>query len=268
MNRRAIAIFACFVVVSGLSAAALGYLRTSYRLGEPGVKVGDVPLRGENGEIVAKVSVLLPEQALNCSSSLLEVTKPELDMLPPDTVYGRRLYRAPGEPFGVTASVVLMGSDRTSIHKPQYCLAGQGWQIERSEVATVPIPSPRPYDLRIMKLTLSRDVRTKDGNVIRLSGLYLYWFVGNEQLTPDHLQRMWWMARDLVTTGVLQRWAYVAFLGACLPGEENLLYERMRRMIVETVPQFQLSTGERDHAGVAPQPQFLGAILPGDFLSK
>jgi Protein of unknown function (DUF3485) len=262
MNRRAIVIFCTFLGLVGFSAVLLGYLRTSHRLGEPGVKVGDVPLRGEDGEIVANLSVLLPEKALDCASTNLPLTKPELEMLPPDTVYGRRYYRGPRDTFGINASVVLMGSDRTSIHKPQYCLVGQGWQIERSEVATVPIASPRPYDLRLMKLTLSRNVRMKDGNNIRLSGLYLYWFVGNEQLTPDHLQRMWWMARDLVTTGVLQRWAYVAYLGACLPGEETALFERMKRMIMDTVPQFQISTGERDRAQLKTGPPALASILP------
>ena len=26
----------------------------------------------------------------------------------------------------VTATIILMGADRTSIHRPEYCLAGQG----------------------------------------------------------------------------------------------------------------------------------------------
>ena len=49
-----------------------------------------------------------------------------------------------------------------------------------------------------------------------LSGLYVYWFVADNQLTPYHGERMWWMARDLIRTGVLQRWAYVSYFTACL----------------------------------------------------
>ena len=54
---------------------------------------------------------------------------------------------------------------------------------------------------------------------------------------------MWWMARDLITKGVLQRWAYISCFSVCPPGQEEALYARMREWIAAAVPQFQLSAG-------------------------
>ena len=33
--------------------------------------------------------------------------------------------------FWVNANIILMGMDRTSIHKPDFCLPGQGWNIDQ-----------------------------------------------------------------------------------------------------------------------------------------
>ena len=51
---------------------------------------------------------------------------------------------------------------------------------------------------------------------------------------------MWWMARDLVRTGVLQRWAYVSYLAICDPGYEQETFERTKKLIADTVPGYQL----------------------------
>jgi len=51
---------------------------------------------------------------------------------------------------------------------------------------------------------------------------------------------MWWMARDLFHTGVLQRWTSVSCLSACLPGQEDATFERMKKFIAASVPEFQL----------------------------
>lgn len=244
MNPRAIKVFVCFLVFTALAAGMLLRVRSSYTLGKPGVKLGNIPIYDTDSNLVAKVSVKLPEEALACSSQAAPVHPTELDMLPPDTVYGRRTYISPNGIY-TALSVVLMGTDRTSIHKPQYCLQGQGWKIEHSEVITVPIERPHPYDLKVMKLSLSKEYRQEDGTFAPLKGFYLYWFVADGQLTPHHFERMWWMGRDLLTKGLLQRWAYVAYLSACLPGQEEQLLEQMKRFVAATVPEFQITTGPR-----------------------
>jgi hypothetical protein len=62
----------------------------------------------------------------------------------------------------------------------------------------------------------------------------------NDEYTARHWQRMWWMARDLLTKGVLQRWAAVSVLASCAPGQEDATYERMKTFIRAAAPEFQL----------------------------
>ena len=140
-------------------------------------------------------------------------------------------------------SVVLMGTDRTSIHQPQYCLTGQGWQIEQTEIETVPVDQPHSYQLPVNKLILGKDVAGPNGTPTRIQGLYVYWFVAENRLTAKHGQRMLDMGIEMLRTGVLQRWAYVSCFSICLPGKEQATYDRIKDLIVATVPKFQTAVG-------------------------
>lgn len=239
MNKEQTKVLAVFTAVVAGAALLLTWVQANYKLGDPGVKIGHVPLYDEHTNLIAQTSVLVPAQLPGYTSSEQPVTSLELNWLPPDTTYGRRMYKG-DDGFEAGLSVVLMGTDRTSIHKPQYCLLGQGWQIESSEVVSIPMRKPYPYDLKAMRLNIS--TKYKGENV---HGIYLYWFVADGKLTPSHGQRMWWMAWDLLTTGRLQRWAYVSCLSACNPGREKVLFERMKSFISEAVPEFQLVAGQK-----------------------
>ena len=243
MNKQKWTLSAVVLAVISVGACLLLYLQSRQRLGQPGVRLAAQPVRDPEGRVVGTNSVSLPEQVLGYSSEPAPVTRLQLGWLPKDTTYGRRLYQAP-DGFGVLMSVVLMGTDRTSIHKPQYCLTGQGWKIDRSEMTTIRVERPHPYDLFVMKLSATGIQETAAGVKAVRRGIYVYWFVADNELTADHLQRMWWMARDLIWTGTLQRWAYVACFAACVPGQEEATYRRMKEFIVASVPEFQLTSGE------------------------
>jgi hypothetical protein len=94
-----------------------------------------------------------------------------------------------------------------------------------------------------MKLTTRSERNIGKGQIIPVSGIFLYWFVADGHLTPYHGERMWLMARDLFTRGFLQRWAYVASYSICNPGQEDRLLERMKNFLATAVPQFQTTTG-------------------------
>ena len=108
----------------GGAAGLLTRLQANQKLGRPGVKTSPIP-----GS--PRLQVDLPERVLDYTSEAVEVDKRTLDWLPQDTSFGQRLYRAP-DGFEVSVNVVLMGSDRTSLHKTEFCLEGQGWRIDRS----------------------------------------------------------------------------------------------------------------------------------------
>jgi len=243
MNKRSWTILAVALALVGSTSALLGYWKGNQKLGAPGLKVVSEPVFDPDGKVVATNSAYLPAQVLDYASEPLPVTPLELGWLPKDTTYGRRLYKAP-DGFQVMASVVLMGTDRTSIHKPEYCLTGQGWQIERKDETSVRIEKPVPYDLPVMKFTALGVRETQGGQKARTKGVYVFWFVAENALTARHGQRMRWMARDLILTGKLQRWAYVSYFAVCPPGQEEAAFQRMKQLIAAAVPEFQLAAGE------------------------
>jgi len=242
MNKERWILLAVVLGLFGGTASLLAYWKVNQRLGLPGVRVVTGPVSDPEGKTVVTNTVYLPERVLDYSSEELPVTSVELGVLPEDTTYGRRHYRA-ADGFEILVSVVLMGTDRTSIHKPQYCLTGQGWRIDRSERTTISVEHPDPYDLPVMKLTATTTRETAKGEKTVAKGVYVYWFVADKALTADHFQRMWWMARDLICARTLQRWAYVSCFAVCLPGQEEAMYQRMKEFIAASVPEFQLTTG-------------------------
>jgi hypothetical protein len=244
MTRAKWVVLALVLAVVGGTAALLNRSKSLHRLGQPGLKLVQQPVYDSNTNIIGHTTVPLPGTVLNHHSFVMPISTMEVTWLPKDTTFARRYYMASNEP-SFLLSVILMGTDRGSIHQPQICLTGQGWQIDKaaSTLDNVPVASPHPYDLPVMKVLSSKTARDAEGREVALRSLYVYWFVADGALTARHGQRMWWMTRELLRTGTLQRWGYVACWAQCLPGQEDALYARMKTFIAAAVPQFQLATG-------------------------
>lgn len=242
MRKESRVLFGVSLAVIGLTAGFLSYYRSHQKLGVPGVKVVPQAVLDPDGHLVGTNSVALPERVLDFGSRIEPVSKLVWEWLPKDTVYGQRVYQATnGSEVAVT--VVLMGADRTSIHKPQYCLEANGWRITSQELTAIPIQEPHPYSLPVMKIAISRTMAVPGGGSVVRNGFFVYWFVADQELTATHKERMWWMSRDLLFHGVLQRWAYVSCLVHCAPGQEEAAYGRLREFVAAMVPQFQLTSG-------------------------
>lgn len=229
------------VLLMAASALAISLLAGRQKLGKPGVRISALPLIGEDGRLARSNSVALPGLVPGYQFRAMPMTDLELNYLPQDTVFGRGLYTA-SDGFAAQVNVVLMGTDRTSIHRPEYCLTGQGWKITERRTLTVPLETGGGGQLTVQrfdgKLTsLVGDRRTETG------GVYVFWFVADGQRTASHWERQWWMIRDLVTKGVLQRWAYISFFAPCPPGKEDEAFGRIVRLISATAPRFQQPSG-------------------------
>jgi hypothetical protein len=124
MNKQKWIILIVALGLMGGAAGLLTRLQSNQKLGRPAVKTSPIP--GNQ-----RLQVELPERVLDYTSEAVEVDKATLGWLPQDTSFGQRVYRAP-DGFQTAVSVVLMGSDRTSLHKTEFCLEGQGWRIDRS----------------------------------------------------------------------------------------------------------------------------------------
>lgn len=230
MNRRQRILTVISLAMIAGTAALLAMV--PQKLGRPGVKT--VQVAGTN-----RLRIDLPEHVLDFSSTNQEPDAESVGMLPADTSFGGRVYFKPHS-IPYVSSVVLMGTDRTSIHKAEYCLQGQGLHIDQFSQDTVPMSQPQPYDLPIIKI-LATETGQINGKPVTKKCVYVYWYVADGALSNDRsgFGRMWDMTKKLVFTGVLQRWAYVRFYAFCDPGQEDATYESIKRMITVAVPQFQ-----------------------------
>jgi hypothetical protein len=235
MNRQKWTLLLAALALMSSTALALVRMRTNQRLGHPGVKTEVIP--GSK-----RLNVYLPPKVLDYDSEAKPTDTNVLNGLPQDTSFAERRYHASDGKW-VQCNIVLMGTDRTSIHKPQFCLTGSGWSISDAESAldNIRVENPHPYDLPVMKLVTSREAilpgETKPSTV---RGIFVYWFVAENELTGDHWDRMRRMSTHLLTTGELQRWAYVFCFTACRPGDETKTYDQLKKFITASVPEFQL----------------------------
>ena len=176
MYRQSKVAFAVALALIASTAVGLSRLQALQRLGTPGVKLVERVVCREDGQTIGTNSVALPERVLNFESKEQPIAKVVWNWLPKDTTYAQRLYQAP-DGFWTMANVVLMGTDRTSIHDPKYCLAGQGFQTLKEEFDSVPIQEPHAYSLPVFKWTVQREATTPEGAKVPQSALYVFWFV-------------------------------------------------------------------------------------------
>jgi len=238
-------LFAVALILIGGAALALAEFKAHQRLGKPGIKATALP-----GEV--RMEIALPENVLDFSSTNIPESDVELGYFPKDTSYARRCYFPATNGWPIYGTIVMMGADRTSIHRPDYCLEGQGWKVLSRDVAKVPIGGATSQELPVSKWVLSRTFQTPDGRTRSVGAIYTFWFVADGEETPSHYQRLWWLTRDLLSRGVLQRWAYVSFFTACEPGQEEAAAARLEKLISAAVPEFQNPLAAPSATAIAP----------------
>jgi len=224
----------------GLTAMVLLHVRAYERLGEPGVKIGPLTDGGVKSGI--KSEILMPDELPDYKSEIMTNNEAALTKLPADTSYRVRIYQAKDK-FYTEITTVLMGTDRTSIHSPQICLPGQGWAIQDAQTSVVNIPMTKPfaYELPVNKLVSTKTVQKPDGTSQNVSSVYLYWYVDGNQYTASAWKRKALLSpRDMLTKGIMDRWAYITCFTPCQPGQEEATFERMKKVIADIVPEFQL----------------------------
>jgi len=224
------------LVLIGVTVMLIYHMKSQQRLGEAGVKTR--PIAGS-----LRLEVLMPETLPGYTSEVLTNSESVLErQLPRDSSFRSRIYTGEDK-SQIEMTSVLMGSDRTSIHSPYICLTGQGWEIDSEHTTVEPIhlERPHPYDLPVNKMLATKQTTGADGKPQAIRGIYIYWYVDGNHFTPDSKLWMgWWMPRDLLLHGLLERWAYISVFEPCLPGQEEATYVGMKKLIASAVPEFQL----------------------------
>jgi len=239
MNNKSVIAAIVVLALIGATAVVLHHASANRKLGAPGVKTR--PLTDSKN-----LEVVLPENLPGYQFKPEPQAQVVLDRLPKDTSFGQGFYTA-DDGFRAQVNVVLMGSDRSSIHKPEICLTSLGFVIDKNAARVEPVHIEKPfaYDLPVMHLVATLKTVDKSGNPLTVRGVYVYWFVDADRYTARHEERMWWMARDILLTGVLDRWAYISYFSYGLPGQEDQLFERTKKLIALSAPEFQLVPGAK-----------------------
>ena len=138
-------------------------------------------------------SARLPEIA-GFASEPFEPSEVELEVLPKDTLFDKRVYTAPdGNWFRV--SLVIGGRSKSSIHRPEMCLPAQGFQMTRPRTLTV-------GSVDWHAVNLARGEATNLG--------FAYTFFNQEGFrTSSHVRRIFRDVWDRSFRGQIDRWAMV-----------------------------------------------------------
>lgn len=203
------------------------------------------------------VLMKLPEAAGEFSGKMGIVSTEERNKLPEDTEMARMEYSTAGRPLSerdaAIVSVVLAGSQRRSIHRPEVCLTGQGWTMLDARTVTIQAAPGKP--LQVRDLLVEKPVTFKDGTRRNLRAHYVYWFVGADVATPSNFDRMWLSTWDCVLRNVNHRWAYpsvMAYVTESFDPKESgerrrtadETFAMIEKLIREIAPKFQKSLME------------------------
>jgi EpsI family protein len=169
----------------------------------------------------------------------VDVSDVERALLPADTGYSRRNYVSLADlRRQVFVSVVLSGRDRTSIHRPELCLIGQGWSITgraRHEF------SAGSESVPVTLLTVEHAVTGAKAANVR--SLLAYWFVGGEAVEPTHFGMMARDASDRLRHLRADRWAYVVVQTVIVGGDEAGALARMQEVLAGVWPEIRSKPG-------------------------
>ena len=175
-----------------------------------------------------------------CSNALDTIAIGERNLLPAGTPILRRVYSFGGsgkDAFQV--SIVYSGIERNSIHRPQRCLASQGYQIIAERNLDIPLRDGTAYPIHVLD-TLRR-YKNDAGRTISSGGIYAYWYFNPERSTPDHFSRLLWIARDSVLRDYRPRWAYLSIALSCDPDNREPAYELLRDVVPRLLPVMEAS---------------------------
>jgi EpsI family protein len=170
-----------------------------------------------------------------------EVSAVEREILPPDTGFSRKNYAFVADRTkDVFLSIVLSGRDRTSIHRPELCLVGQGWTIDDAASQAFRFPagsadSGREFPATVLRVR--REVPTARGRMV-VPQLVAYWFVAGDTVVASHWRRFMHDAWNRVARARADRWAYVLMQTDARDGEAAAL-ARMQAVLEGTLPVFQ-----------------------------
>ncbi len=229
---RALSPFALCAAVAALAASDAAFLR--HRQQEPPVETTGV-LLAKGGVNPVELPTFLDSGWMG---STIEPTAVERSILPPDTGYSRKLYVSQG---GVSRqlllSIVLSGRDRTSLHRPELCLVGQGWTIDGASTHRFSYPRRGDGGFEATVLRVHRQ-QERQPRAAPVPEIVVYWYVGGDRIVASQVERMLYDSWNRVVHGRADRWAYVLVKTDAADGADGAL-ARIQEVLNSALPSFQ-----------------------------
>ena len=215
---------ALIVAILGLTILLTALTADVTRVSEPGIRL-------VNGQ------PYLPETVGNWVSTAVDgLSEVEKKLLPADTGGIRRRYVNP-DGREINCSVIVAGRDVSSIHRPELCLPGQGWNIQRENVEEIKAATAPGGELKVMRMDAFHSVaQAAPGRPVRT--IFVYWFVGKDRTTPHHWERILWTTSDRVLFNRNHRWAYLLIASPVRPEMTAEALERAQADTMGLLTQF------------------------------
>lgn len=158
------------------------------------------------------------------------VTEVERSILPPDTGYSRKNYISVADRSEVFVSLVLSGRDRTSIHRPELCLVGQGWSILGEERRALELVPGDGLELPVTLLRIEKDFPMRQGPPLRVRALLAYSFFSPDEQVASHAAMVWKSSLARLRRLRGDRWGYLVVQTRSEDGEPATL-ARMQEVL-------------------------------------
>lgn len=234
------------VTAAAVVAASLAVVWLTARFDAVSTRAAGVRL-APDGVNPAELPVFLGEPVA-WAGRPAEVSAVERETLPPDTGYSRKHYSRMARPAEqVFFSIVLSGRDRTSIHRPEICLVGQGWTITDRRGAEIRLPDGGALPCTL--LTVTREFTRADGRRETATALFAYWFSGDGVTESTHMGMILRGMRDRLLRLRADRWAYVT-VQTWAPDGEAAAWKRLEEVAALAWPQSRAS----EAGGESPRP--------------
>jgi exosortase len=224
-----------------VAAGAVGIVSVGVMLAT--VKLDGIQVSPKTGIRIAADGVnpvALPDFiGLDWMAQAADITPVEREVLPADTGFSRKTYVSLlDRRVQVFLSIVLSGRDRTSIHRPEICLVGQGWTITGRRQHAFRRPDDPKARVPATILRLEREITTTRGEKIKVPAVFAYWFVGADKVVGTNTERVVLTSFDRLRHLQAHRWAYVVAQTLAPDGEEAGL-ARIQAVLDGTLPAFQ-----------------------------
>lgn len=146
--------------------------------------------RGRNEVFAARVPLSsFPERLANWSSNEIVQDKKTLEVLGPGD-FMERVYQDPaGKLPAVDLFIAYFPSQRTgdTIHSPQHCLPGAGWNPEENVRVSLSVPGHAPFPANRYVIAKGDDRR-----------LVLYWFWAHDRGVASEYWAKYYLVKDAI----------------------------------------------------------------------